>query len=683
MKLTNLSLLGRFHFVNFSLFCQRRSWRLLALALFLLGTFSLSARAEVRVPSSSPYGTCSHLAAGEEHQQMPQNFILMRAAGIEWARADFSWSGVESPKGNWHFEHLDRVVDEAAKHGITILPILDYHTAWADPAFQHPEEWLEYVRRTVTHFKDRIRYWEVWNEENLKGFWHDTPDPAAYAELLKRTYQTIKAIDPDLVVVYGGLAGVPFDFYEKSLQAGAGNCFDVANIHPYRGGLIFAAAIDGFLADLQKFHDLTVQYCGKKKPLWITEMGWATPPELCQNVKSMIGGSLRKLFPDGVPGQIGVISDPNYAPSFGLSEVTWAGMLPSNASFSVLTLEALASLNVQEIPVLILPPGEEFPTSCKEELLSYVREGGTLVMLGGIPFYYHLERGEDGVWQKPAKGRNFGNVAQEFRVNWIAWWTEKGTPEKTAIRFAPEAADAMSAYPVQKTQGSRYFTDRFLKEGDSMEPLLIPADAQWTDGPQKGSAFTAPCACIYRFRSDWKGNLVVSAVMGDGLGNTNRCIEENQGVFLSQAILLALANGVERYFNYEFQAPERDAVDPESHFGITHADLTPKSGYLAYQALTKARPAGSVNLPGAWNAAGESLCVLSWKRPDGQTAYAVWATSRSAKKRLIQVTGTLTDCFNYLGEKVSVSDSMEFKAGITYFVGKDLKIEFPADFTKN
>jgi len=69
-------------------------------------------------PSSSPYGTCSHLAGGQEHMEMPKNLKLMRQAGIEWARADFSWSGIERSRGTWHFEHLDKVVNTAQEQGV-------------------------------------------------------------------------------------------------------------------------------------------------------------------------------------------------------------------------------------------------------------------------------------------------------------------------------------------------------------------------------------------------------------------------------------------------------------------------------------------------------------------------------------------------------------------------------------
>ena len=103
-------------------------YRILLLCVSLLTLCALASAEKPNV--ESPYGVCAHLGGGMEFDAMPKNLAAMRAAGIRWARADFSWNGVEWKKGDWHFNHLDRVLDEADKAGITILPILDYSISW-------------------------------------------------------------------------------------------------------------------------------------------------------------------------------------------------------------------------------------------------------------------------------------------------------------------------------------------------------------------------------------------------------------------------------------------------------------------------------------------------------------------------------------------------------------------------
>lgn len=602
---------------------------------------------------SSPYGVCAHLGGGEEHRAMPENLVKMREAGIGWARADFSWSAVERPQGTWHFEHLDRVLENAEKAGIQILPILDYDVPWATPAYQHLDAWKEYVRQVVTRYQDRIRYWEVWNEQNLKSFWREEPNGANYARLLKVTYETIKEINPDLVVVYGGLAGVPKAFLEETLRAGAGKYFDVMNIHPYRGGLVTFTEADKFLQDIQMVHDVMKAYGLSNKPIWITEMGWATPPRLGEATRGLVNAAMQKLYPDGFQKTVAVIYDEAFPVSKLMNESIWRSLFPEKTRIEMVSLETIASLEVEKYPVLMFPPGEVFPIQFFDAVCQYVKNGGTLILTGGVPLYYDTERNHlAATWR------------EKLRIDWFAWWTRPGTPEKVSVCVAEAAREVLKDFPLQ--EGERFFGTRFLQAGDEMIPL-VRADK---------NDFTAPVACIYRFRSDFRGNIVVSGFMRDGFVGTNRCTPENQGVFIPQAILLALHNGIDKYFNYEFQAPEQDDFDGEHHFGIVHRDLTPKSGYLAYQALTKARPAGSQKRSNSWKSEDGTLFCLSWTRPDGKMGYAIWSPSVSITKN-VTIRGNLEECFDYLGKPVTAASEMEFALGITYFVGTDLEILCP------
>lgn len=224
--------------------------------------------------SLSPYGVCAHLPRGDEYPTAREELELMRKAGIGWARADFSWSGVEPRRGQWRFDHLDHVVEWADRAGIRILPILDYDVDWARPAHAHLDLWREYVRRVVERYQDRIRYWEVWNEPNLEMFWKDKPDAAKYVELLKATHETIQRIDPELKVLLGGTAGIPWDYLEGIYAAGGESFFDVMNVHPYR--YPDTPEHRSLLDDIDRLRKLMAAHGDTDKPIWFTEIGWPT-----------------------------------------------------------------------------------------------------------------------------------------------------------------------------------------------------------------------------------------------------------------------------------------------------------------------------------------------------------------------------------------------------------------------
>ena len=626
------------------------------LGFVLLSTFFGAVSFAADPYNSSPYGTCAHLVGGMEFDALPTNLQVMRKAGIRWARADFSWSSIERGKGNWYFEHLDRVLNEADKAGITVLPILNYDVPWASPAYKHLDEWSEYVRRVVTRYKDRVRYWEVWNEENLRGFWRDDPTGESYTILLKRTFEIIKGIDPDLQVVYGGLAGVPANYYEDSLKAGAGKYFDIMNIHPYRGGLISTASMKAFERDIKKFKELTKQYTGDDRPLWITEMGWATPPKFGESGVRVVQASLNILYPNGLKGSVALLVDPKYDPGVSGAFAVMKSVVPQGVQAEAVLLSGLPNLSVEKYPALVLPMGEVFPTPYYNDLQEYVKRGGTLFLLGGVPIYYQTAW-QDGVLTRDGRGCP-ETMRRGLRIGWSSWWTVKGVPEKAPLFVSKEAQPFLAGYqPV--LEATRFLTSDQLKDGDRFISIL---DAKTKD-------FSASGAAIFDFNSDWTGAVVVSMIMD--AQNTNVCEEANQGVFLPQAYLTALACGIDRFFWYEFQAVERDDVDKEHHFGMVHRDLTPKSGYLAYKAMTKARPEGSIQTFGWQN--GDNGSRISWIRPDGKKGWAVWTTGASQNVPC-KISGKIDESFDYLGNPVTLNPAdgcLPLSLNVLYLIGPD------------
>ena len=150
-----------------------------------LAAFACSVWAEA-VPS--PYGVCAHVTRGQEFPTRATAFEHIRGAGIACVRSDFDWSSVQPDASTWTFDHLDAALDDAEKAGIQLLPILAYSTRFANPAHEHLDAWKTYVRKLVERYQSRIPVWEVWNEQNIPGFWKE-PDPAAYLNLLKVSWR--------------------------------------------------------------------------------------------------------------------------------------------------------------------------------------------------------------------------------------------------------------------------------------------------------------------------------------------------------------------------------------------------------------------------------------------------------------------------------------------------------------
>ena len=603
------------------------------LTLSACGMFAAVAAPAAELPAKQvdPYGVCAHVSRGE-FGIASKEFKLMRSAGINWVRTDFDWLRIQSAKGaEWNFKRLDELIALAKKSGMNVLPILDYDVPWATPAWKHLDLWREYVRRTVTHFQKDLRYWEIWNEENLASMWRDRPNAARYAELLKASYLEIKKIDPTLQVLYGGTAGIPMPFIEESLKAGAASGFDIMNIHPYRKDNV---PEDALVKDIHDLRALLAKYGAGSKPLWITEIGWPTNQansifrEIFIPVLEKAGFDLKQV-------KIACIHDPAYPFSTISSTLDFKKVFPMAKAVDAIPLKKLASLNPKEYPILVPSVDETFPMAYFDALESYVKKGGTLIFSRGVPLYYDLVKKADGRTEKVQVDDRYRN---RLHIGWGAWWTDKAIPHNTTkTAIAPEFRDKVK---MQDLPGEIFLTDKKLKKGDQLVPVLYGVR----------DSYRGVTSALFDLNSDLKGNIVVVTYKSSAGGST----EQFQAEVLPRTYLLAFSAGVQRLFWYEFQSPEGIAFDQESHFGIVHKDLSPKPAYIAYKTLAAMRPSGST-VP-VVTISPKGIYTAAWTRPDGKKVHAVW-TARESKKCALAVRGTIESAAGYLGKKLSVNAS--------------------------
>lgn len=606
--------------------------RITALTTFmrvLLLMFSMPVFAD----ESSPYGVCAHVSRHGDHELAAEQFKLMRQAGIRWARTDFDWTSVQQQEnGSWDFTLFDETIRMAEEAGVTILPILAYDVRWATPAYQHLDAWRQYVRQTVTRYQHRLRYWEVWNEPDLEQFWKETPNPANYTTLLRATYQEIKNINPDLQVLLGGLSGIPYEYIEGVYQAGGKDCFDIMAVHPYRYPETPEAR--SLKDDLDKLRKLMAEYGDADKPVWITEIGWPTHQSRNRLLDDIVRAGLAAVDPNRTDWTLAVFDDPGYPAQINMSDSRLAAMLPGGGRIERLNLTQIKRLSPQMHHALLMPPEESFAAAVFDTIEAYVRDGGTVIFTQGVPLYYAARLAEDGSWTRQGADESF---RKRLHIGWHAWWTKEGVPKAIATLTVPDAFHSQISLAEGTPPAERFLTDTALKSGDRFIPLL-----QASDG-----SYTGTTAAVYDLNSDLKGAVIVSALLQDFRGST----EEKQAAILPRTYLIALHSGVERVFWYNFRARETDPFYNEDHFGILHRDLKPKPAYTAMATLGRVRPAGSVSLVTDWQT--DSLYHPGWKRPDGQTAFALW-TGGTPRDITITLKGSLTGAFDHVGNTADV-----------------------------
>jgi hypothetical protein len=194
---------------------------------------------------------------------------MARDAGVKWSREDFSWGRIEPQRGRFDWTYYDNLVACARRNGITVYAIVGYWTGWTKPYTPEGiEDYVRFVKELVRRYQKEIKQWEIWNEPNI-FFWQGPKD--MYAELLAKSYAAIKEIDPEAQVLGLSTAGIDSKYIDRMLELKAP--FDILTIHPYRTHLNDVA----FIADLKKVSDQVKLPDGRRRPVWLTEMGWATP----------------------------------------------------------------------------------------------------------------------------------------------------------------------------------------------------------------------------------------------------------------------------------------------------------------------------------------------------------------------------------------------------------------------
>lgn len=250
---------------------------------------------------------------------VPQEYFGMHIhradAGTPWPVVPFgswrlwdayaAWPDLESKKGHWEFARLDKYVAMAALTKVEILLPLGLSPTWAsarpdEPSSYKPgyaaeplrlEDWRNYVRTVAERYKGRIHTYEVWNEVNLKGFY--TGSVHQMVELARIAYETLKEIDPDIIVVSPSVTGEvrQTEWLDKYLAIGGGKYADVIGYHFY----IPRSEPEAVLPVINKVKSIMRKHSVAQKPLWNTESGWWIENKDTSRGLGAAGADWRKL----------------------------------------------------------------------------------------------------------------------------------------------------------------------------------------------------------------------------------------------------------------------------------------------------------------------------------------------------------------------------------------------------
>jgi hypothetical protein len=274
-----------------------------------------------KVPTISPmqdpsfgYGLQADYLTGD----IPNTVKQAKRLRMDWIKQQVRW-GVFSPAPDqFDWSGFDQVVDAASQQGLKVMLSIVTAPEWSRPSaaglgIEGPPDdlnaYAKFVGEVVDRYKGKVHAIEIWNEQNIDAEWKTNPQvvsPEKYVEMLKLAYETIKAKDPNIVVISGALSPTGYfvggcseagcddgPYLKRMVDAGALNYADCVGVHAngynvppdktnkegyndptatFRGPFTNPIPSWYFRSTLELYRD-TVK---NQKPLCVTEFGWGS-----------------------------------------------------------------------------------------------------------------------------------------------------------------------------------------------------------------------------------------------------------------------------------------------------------------------------------------------------------------------------------------------------------------------
>jgi len=230
----------------------------------------------------------------DSRRRSPEIVNLLAQLGVDMLRFG-TWSNVNTNDGGYKWTQYDEVVTRIRDAGMQVLYSFTFTPQYAvKPEYKQRHQAGEKingkpikfpnvapaedalrqaVRTIVAHNQEHgLRVYDLWNEPDLAGFWQGTTDE--YLDFMRICYEEIKSVQPDAVVLSGGIAtlgphgghGLNPDMIERMIVEGQDH-YDAISVHIHGSFRNFQEQIDGPLAELRA-------RLKQDKPLWFTETGY-------------------------------------------------------------------------------------------------------------------------------------------------------------------------------------------------------------------------------------------------------------------------------------------------------------------------------------------------------------------------------------------------------------------------
>lgn len=212
--------------------------------------------------------------------RLRRHFAIARRSGVKYLRCAFSWNGIEKKAGQYDWQFWDNLVALAAQNRVQLIPYVAYTPEWAaregkDFWKQPPRDprlYADFMYTIASRYRGRIHSWEIWNEPDNKDYWMGDADE--FATMAVEAAKRIREADPSAVLVLGGMADGPGDFFRTLIEKHHLDRYvDVVAMHAYPESWLNGPAeliFNRWVPEMSKI----IAADGSGDDLWLNEMGY-------------------------------------------------------------------------------------------------------------------------------------------------------------------------------------------------------------------------------------------------------------------------------------------------------------------------------------------------------------------------------------------------------------------------
>lgn len=272
-------------------------WRLggIAAVLFALLPFGSRSMSAEGIPPPPVVGAKT-IGYGVSTLAAPDRLDRTKSMGFNWVKIFGAWNSIQPGPNEFYWPGIDGDIDRATSRGLRILLRVDQPPTWANgtDAYNAPPTndayFGDFMKALAARYKGRVQAYEIWNEPNTSIEWgNKQPDPAKFTRMLRDLYPKVKSVDPNAIIVTGGVATTgdggagdawgDLAYLRAIYENGGKGYFDAIGSHPYGGPYPpevskgEASGIGVYFRRSEEHRALAESY-GDNPAIWPTEVGW-------------------------------------------------------------------------------------------------------------------------------------------------------------------------------------------------------------------------------------------------------------------------------------------------------------------------------------------------------------------------------------------------------------------------